>query len=76
MYVLRKLLILQDFDVKVKLDTNVFLVDVLKTNVGRVLVLDSVKQKAPIWLENDFLIFNTYQWWYYRGAKQPYVLSN
>lgn len=64
----------QDFEVQVKLDRNVFLVDILNTTIGRVLVLDSVKAKAPFWLKNDFLIFNTFQWWYYKGAKQPLVL--
>lgn len=61
-----------DFGVQVKLDRNVFLVDVLQKEIGRVLVLDSVKMKAPLWLQNDLLIFNTFQWWYYRGAKQPW----
>ncbi|XP_027060995.2 protein trichome birefringence-like 41 [Coffea arabica] len=61
-----------DFGVKVKYDLNPFLVDLIATENGTLLILDSVAEKANLWRQNDVLIFNTYQWWYYRGAKQPW----
>ncbi|KAL3503078.1 hypothetical protein ACH5RR_037527 [Cinchona calisaya] len=61
-----------DFGVQVKYDLNVFLVDQRATKIGNLLEVDSVAHKANLWRENDVLIFNTFQWWYYRGPKQPW----
>lgn len=61
-----------DFEVKVKYDRNLYLVDLVATENGTLLVLDSVAEKANLWRENEVLIFNTYQWWYYRGPNQPW----
>ncbi|KAL3508795.1 hypothetical protein ACH5RR_028196, partial [Cinchona calisaya] len=61
-----------DYDVQVKLDRNVFLVDLVPHKIGRVLVLDSVAKKEAQWLANDLLIFNTYAWWGRRGKQQPW----
>ncbi|XP_027172243.1 protein trichome birefringence-like 41 [Coffea eugenioides] len=63
-----------DYEVQVKLDRNLFLVDVArdKDKIGRVLVLDSVAGKARHWLVNDVLVFNTFAWWGRRGSMQPW----
>ncbi|XP_027172244.1 protein trichome birefringence-like 41 [Coffea eugenioides] len=61
-----------DFGVKVKYDLNPFLVDLIATENGTLLILDSVAEKANLWRQNEVLLFNTYQWWYYRGTKQPW----
>ncbi|CAI9088867.1 OLC1v1023315C1 [Oldenlandia corymbosa var. corymbosa] len=64
--------LLPDYGIKVVLDRNVFLVDLVPTKVGMVLKLDSVAQSEPLWLNNDMLVFNTLHWWSYRGAQQPW----
>ncbi|CAI9088866.1 OLC1v1023314C3 [Oldenlandia corymbosa var. corymbosa] len=61
-----------DFGVKVKLDRNVYLVDLVPKKIGRVLILDSVARKSAAWLANDVLVFNTYAWWNRSGASQPW----
>ncbi|KAM7252249.1 hypothetical protein ACFE04_024132 [Oxalis oulophora] len=63
---------LTDYGVKVMLNTNQYLVDIVKTKMGRVMMLDSIKQSAKLWEGVDTLVFNTWQWWYRRGPAQPY----
>lgn len=64
---------MQDYGVKVMRDRNVFLVDLVRENIGRVLRLDSVEQSSKLWNGIDVLVFNTWHWWNRRGSTQPSV---
>lgn len=63
---------LQEYGVELKLDRNVYLVDLVREKIGRVLKLDSIED-GKNWSEMDTLIFNTWHWWSRRGPSQPYV---
>ncbi|KAK3223693.1 hypothetical protein Dsin_010718 [Dipteronia sinensis] len=63
--------IFQDYGVSVILLTSHYLVDIEVEKDGRVLKLDSIKN-GDIWKNMDSLIFNTWQWWYRAGPKQPW----
>ncbi|XP_047178939.1 protein trichome birefringence-like 41 isoform X2 [Vigna umbellata] len=62
---------LTEYKVKVMLDRNVYLVDVVKEKIGRVLKLDTI-EGSKLWQGIDTLIFNTWHWWYRRGPTQPW----
>ncbi|KAL3508796.1 hypothetical protein ACH5RR_028197 [Cinchona calisaya] len=65
-------LIFLDYGVTLILDKNVFLVDLVPEKIGVVLKLDSVAQRSKLWLDHDMLVFNTWHWWTYKGAQQPW----
>lgn len=55
------------------LDRNVYLVDIVRERIGRVLKLDSIVG-GKLWKGIDMLIFNTWHWRNHRGPSQPYGL--
>ncbi|KAH1045336.1 hypothetical protein J1N35_036120 [Gossypium stocksii] len=61
------------YKVSVMLFRSLYLVDVDKETIGRVLKLNSIRN-GNLWKEVDVLIFNTWHWWHRRGLKQQYEL--
>lgn len=56
------------------LDRNPFLVDLEPSDIGVILKIDRIgAANAKLWANNDMLVFNTWHWWTYKGAQQPYV---
>lgn len=64
---------MQDYGVKVMRDRNVYLVDLVREKIGRVLKLDSIEQGSRLWNGLDVIVFNTWHWWNRRGVGQPFV---
>ncbi|XAR56427.1 hypothetical protein NMG60_11036905 [Bertholletia excelsa] len=60
------------YKLKVVLDRNAYLVDIVDTAEGRILDLDSVQKDAGNWTGFDLMIFNTFHWWSYRPPHQPW----
>ncbi|KDP40499.1 hypothetical protein JCGZ_24498 [Jatropha curcas] len=63
--------VFEDYGVSIILSHSLFLVDIEQKDIGRVLKLDSINN-GTVWKDMDVLIFNTWLWWYRRGAKQPW----
>ncbi|KAL9236478.1 hypothetical protein vseg_011144 [Gypsophila vaccaria] len=60
-----------DYELKIMLDRSVYLVDVVRERMGRILKLDSING-GRLWNYMDVLIFNTWHWWSRRGPSQPW----
>lgn len=60
-----------EYDVKLVLFRNAFLVDIVQEKIGRVLDLTSIKS-GNTWLKADMLIFDSWHWWLHTGRKQPW----
>ncbi|XP_021288361.1 protein trichome birefringence-like 41 [Herrania umbratica] len=65
---------LPDFNVSLEYSHNVFLVDLVKEDIGVVLKLDSIDNGNYSWKGYDVLIFNTWHWWVHtvEGKNQPW----
>ncbi|KAK1416696.1 hypothetical protein QVD17_25811 [Tagetes erecta] len=60
-----------DYGAKVIYHHNLYLVDIVKEKIGRVMKLDSITN-GPLWLDVDYLVFNTWHWWTRKGPTQPF----
>ncbi|XP_021898129.1 protein trichome birefringence-like 43 isoform X2 [Carica papaya] len=60
-----------EYNVSLLLSRNVFLVDLISEEKGKVLKLNSIRD-GVIWKEIDVLIFDTWHWWLHTGRKQPW----
>ncbi|KAL9232483.1 hypothetical protein vseg_007592 [Gypsophila vaccaria] len=60
-----------EYRLKIMLYRSVYLVDVVRHRMGRILNLDSING-GRLWKTMDVLIFNTWHWWGRRGPTQPW----
>ncbi|KAK7243409.1 hypothetical protein RIF29_38204 [Crotalaria pallida] len=66
----------QGYGVSVLVFHSMYLVDIVKEKIGRILKLDSIKNGA-MWKNIDILVFNTWLWWYRRRhVRNSFKLSN
>lgn len=66
------IILLQDYNLQLRFFRNAFIVDIVRTDAGQALVLDSVNGSRQLWEDNDVLIFDSWHWWLHTGRKQPY----
>ncbi|KAK4743383.1 hypothetical protein SAY87_001384 [Trapa incisa] len=62
----------KEYNLQLSFDRNPFIVDIVRTDAGRALVLDSVNGSRQLWEDNDVLIFDSWHWWLHTGRKQPW----
>ncbi|KAI3675047.1 hypothetical protein L1987_84629 [Smallanthus sonchifolius] len=60
-----------DYKLRVTYHHNLYLLDIVKKRLGRVLNLGTLTA-GKLWLDVDYLVFNTWHWWNRRGASQPF----
>ncbi|CAL1411720.1 unnamed protein product [Linum trigynum] len=61
----------QDYGVSIMLFTSHYLVDIEEQEIGRVLKLHSISDATSrLWRQMDFLVFNTWAWWYRTGPEK------
>ncbi|XP_024979112.1 protein trichome birefringence-like 41 [Cynara cardunculus var. scolymus] len=60
-----------DYGVKVVYHHSLYLVDIVREKIGRVLKLDSITS-GNLWLGVDYLVFNTWHWWSREGLTRPF----
>ncbi|KAI7756716.1 hypothetical protein M8C21_023937, partial [Ambrosia artemisiifolia] len=60
-----------DYGAKVIYHHSLYLVDIVKEKIGRVMKLDSITSGMN-WLDVDYLVFNTWHWWGRKGPTQPF----
>ncbi|GLU18024.1 hypothetical protein SLE2022_343470 [Rubroshorea leprosula] len=62
---------MMDYGVSLSLSHNVYLVDIVKEQIGWVLKLDSI-ENGNSWKGYDVLIFNTWHWWLHNDTNKPW----
>ncbi|CAH9109516.1 unnamed protein product [Cuscuta epithymum] len=63
-----------DYNVQLLLYRTPFLVDMVDTSNGPVLLLDSIRNGSRVWRRMDILIFNSWHWWTHTDSSQPWKL--
>ncbi|GAA0165785.1 hypothetical protein LIER_21099 [Lithospermum erythrorhizon] len=58
-----KMLTFTEYGVKIMVNWNQYLVDIVNDKKGRIIKIDSVELNAQLWEDVDILIFNSFHWW-------------
>ncbi|WOH11927.1 hypothetical protein DCAR_0831423 [Daucus carota subsp. sativus] len=61
----------EEYGLSIVLYHTVYLVDIVREKIGRVLKLNSING-GNAWRGTDMLIFNTWHWWTHTGKSQPW----